>query len=126
MVKPELGREPVSLQIKAKLTWARLCINSFGRYGQGGEEIFRHIRQLFEAEKGAQSPDVRSWMSRREDSRKKEIAEGRYLRSIYSLLTERDCVVEGSHLETELSTQNRPESRSNKRKMNSSSSVNIV
>jgi len=63
-------------QDKAHLV--RLCINNFGHYGQGREKFFRYIRQLFEAEKGAQSPDVRSWMSRSEDSRKKEIAEGTF------------------------------------------------
>jgi len=56
------GKKRVRLssdQDKAQLVG--LCINNFGRYGQGREKFFRHIRQLFEAE-GAQSPDVRSWM----------------------------------------------------------------
>jgi hypothetical protein len=54
----------------------RLCINNFGRYAQGREKFFLSIGELFTKECGSQSPDVKSWMRKRELVRQKEIAEG--------------------------------------------------
>jgi hypothetical protein len=61
-------------QVQAHLI--RLCINNFSRYAQGKEKFFLSIGELFTKECGSQSPDVSSWMRKREQARQKEVAEG--------------------------------------------------
>ena len=55
----------------------RLCINNFGRYGMGRDKFFSSIGLIYGKEKNAPPPDVKSWMIRRENERKKEVAEGK-------------------------------------------------
>lgn len=56
----------------------RLCINNFGRFGEGREKFFRSVGQLFEKEFNGKAPDVKSWMNRREHERRKEVEEGEF------------------------------------------------
>ncbi|KAG0128347.1 hypothetical protein HOY82DRAFT_541352 [Tuber indicum] len=55
----------------------RLCINNFGRYGMGRDKFFSSIGHLYEQEKNTPAPDVKSWMIRRENERRKEIEEAK-------------------------------------------------
>ena len=56
----------------------RLCINNFGRFGEGREKFFQSVGQLFEKEFNGKAPDVKSWMNRREHERRKEVEEGEF------------------------------------------------
>jgi len=75
----EGGKKRVRLstdQEKAHLI--RLCINNFGRFGEGKDKFFQSITQLFEKEINAKPPNVRTWMNRREHERMKEVEEGEF------------------------------------------------
>ena len=56
----------------------RLCINNFGRYGEGRQKFFQSIGQLYEKEVGVKAPGVKCWISRREQERMKEVEEGEF------------------------------------------------
>ena len=56
----------------------RLCINNFGRYEGARAKFFQSIGQLFEKEFNTKAPDVRSWMTRQENERRKEVEEGEF------------------------------------------------
>lgn len=53
----------------------RLCINNFGPFREGREKFFQSIGQLFEKGFNAKTPDVKSWINRREHERRKEVEE---------------------------------------------------
>jgi hypothetical protein len=89
---PDIGVEGVEDGVRKRVRLAtdqeqahliRLCINNFSRYAQGKEKFFLSIGELFTKECGSQSPDVRSWMRKREHARQKEVAEGMSLCNIY-------------------------------------------
>jgi len=54
----------------------RLCINDFGRYRMGRDKFFSSVGRIYGKEKNHPAPDVKSWMIRRENERRKEVEEG--------------------------------------------------
>ena len=79
--REEGGRKRVRLSTDLeKAHLIRLCINNFGRYegARGRGKFFQSIGQLFEKEFNTKAPDVKSWMSRQENKRRKEVDEGEF------------------------------------------------
>ena len=77
--REEGGKKRVRLSTDLeKAHLIRLCINNFGRYGEGRQKFFQSIGQLYEKEVGVKAPDVKCWISRREQERMKEVEEGEF------------------------------------------------
>ena len=75
----EGGRKRVRLSSDLEKAYLiRLCINNFGRYEGGRRKFFQSIGQLFEKEFNTKAPDVRSWMNRQANERRKEVEEGTF------------------------------------------------
>lgn len=51
----------------------RLCINNFGGYDMGRDKFFASVGLIYGKEKNTPAPDVKSWMIRRENERRKEV-----------------------------------------------------